>query len=146
MNLGCVLLVEALWQRIGIQKTLNKIIGQKRVNVLYERALLAMCANRLCEPESKLGVWDRWLSKVYLSSFDGLNIVDQPKVLKGNTGPGRAMIILILANGISVPTSVSLSAIATHLKDKLLLPYCKQLTGSDWIFFVSSQGPKRIGE
>ena len=27
-----------------------------------------MTANRLCEPESKLGVWDRWLSKVYLPS------------------------------------------------------------------------------
>lgn len=26
---------------------------------------MAMCANRLCEPESKLGVWDRWLDKVY---------------------------------------------------------------------------------
>ena len=74
VNLGCVMLVEALWQRIGIQKTLNKIIGQKRVNPLYERALLAMCANRLCEPESKLGVWDRWLSKVYLPSCDGLKL------------------------------------------------------------------------
>jgi len=33
-----------------------------------------MCANRLCEPESKLGVWDRWLSKVYLPSCDGLKL------------------------------------------------------------------------
>jgi hypothetical protein len=74
VNLGCVMLVEALWQRIGIQKTLNKIIGQKRINALYERALLAMCANRLCEPESKLGVWDRWLSKVHLPSCDGLKL------------------------------------------------------------------------
>ena len=40
----------------------------------YERALLAMTANRLCEPESKLGVWDRWLSKVYLPSSDGLDL------------------------------------------------------------------------
>ena len=31
-----------------------------------------MTANRLCEPESKLGVWDRWLSKVYLPSCEGL--------------------------------------------------------------------------
>ena len=66
VTLGPVLVAEALWQRIGIQKTLNKIIRKKRINELYERALLAMCANRLCEPESKLGVWDRWLSKVYL--------------------------------------------------------------------------------
>jgi hypothetical protein len=74
VNLGCVLLVEALWQRIGIQKTLKKIISKKRINDLYERALMAMCANRLCEPESKLGVWERWLSKVYLPSCDGLKL------------------------------------------------------------------------
>ena len=43
-----------------------------RVN--YERTLLAMTANRLCEPESKLGVWDRWLSTVYLRSWDGLKL------------------------------------------------------------------------
>ncbi|MCF8081092.1 MAG: IS1634 family transposase, partial [Desulfobacterales bacterium] len=40
----------------------------------YERALMAMVANRLCEPESKLGVWDRWLSKVYLPSCAGLKL------------------------------------------------------------------------
>ena len=36
----------------------------------------------------------------------------------GNAGLGRALIILLLANGISVLTSVSLSAIATNLKVK----------------------------
>jgi transposase len=33
-----------------------------------------MCANRLCEPESKLGVWHRWLSTVYLPSCNGLKL------------------------------------------------------------------------
>ena len=46
----------------------------KKIKVPYERALLAMVANRLCEPESKLGVWDRWLSKVYLPSCDSLKL------------------------------------------------------------------------
>ena len=36
----------------------------------------------------------------------------------GNAGLGRALMILVLANGISVLTSVSLSAIATNLKVK----------------------------
>jgi hypothetical protein len=45
---------------------------KKRRALEYERALLAMTANRLCEPESKLGVWDRWLSKVYLPACEGL--------------------------------------------------------------------------
>jgi hypothetical protein len=39
-----------------------------------ERALLAMVANRLCMPESKLGVWDRWLSTVYLPSCQDLKL------------------------------------------------------------------------
>jgi hypothetical protein len=72
--LGPVLVAEALWQRIGIKKTLEKITGRKRDNDLYERALFAMCANRLCEPDSKLGVWDRWLSTVYLPSCNGLKL------------------------------------------------------------------------
>lgn len=74
VSLGPVLVAEALWQRIGIQKTLRKVTGKKRSSDIYERALFAMCANRLCEPESKLGVWDRWLSKVYLPSCDGLKL------------------------------------------------------------------------
>src|SRR6056300_1537559 len=36
----------------------------------------------------------------------------------GNAGLGRALIILALANGISILTSVSLSAIATNLRVK----------------------------
>jgi len=44
------------------------------VQVPYERALLAMVANRLCDPESKLGVWDRWLSTVHLPSCQNLKL------------------------------------------------------------------------
>ena len=46
-----------------------------------------MTANRLCEPESKLGVWDRWLSKVYMPSCSALkldNMYDAMDVLYHN--------------------------------------------------------------
>ena len=33
-----------------------------------------MTANRLCEPKSKLGVWDRWLPRVYLPSCEGIKL------------------------------------------------------------------------
>ena len=33
-----------------------------------------MAANRLCEPDSKLGVWDRWLQKVYMPSCSALKL------------------------------------------------------------------------
>jgi len=74
LALGCPLVVEALWERLGLRKTLQDIEKTAGVQVPYERALMAMVANRLCDPESKLGVWDRWLSKVYLPSCQGLKL------------------------------------------------------------------------
>jgi hypothetical protein len=74
LSLGCPLVVEALWDRLGLRKTLQDIEKTAGVHVPYERARLAMVANRLCEPESKLGVWDRWLSTVYLPSCQGLKL------------------------------------------------------------------------
>lgn len=71
---GCVMMIEALWERLGIGKTIRDICKANRLDPVYERALLAMTANRLCEPESKLGVWDRWLSKMYLPSCNGLKL------------------------------------------------------------------------
>ena len=74
LALGCPMVVEAIWERLGLKKTLSDIVKAKRLRIDYERALMAMTANRLCEPESKLGVWDRWLSKVYLPSCQSLKL------------------------------------------------------------------------
>jgi len=71
---GTVLAIETLWERLGIGKTLRDICKKHKLKVPYEKALLAMCAYRLCEPESKLGVWDRWLDKVYLPNCAGLKL------------------------------------------------------------------------
>jgi len=54
--------------------TLRAIEQRAGCFVSCERALLAMVANRLCEPESKLGVRDRWLQQVYLLSCDRLKL------------------------------------------------------------------------
>ncbi len=72
LGLGNVVVIEALWERLGIGPTLRERLQRRRRRLEYGRALLAMTANRLCEPESKLGVWDRWLAKVYLPSCQGL--------------------------------------------------------------------------
>jgi len=73
--LGTVYVIDALWERLGIGKVLRQIADRKKGDqARYERALLAMVANRLCEPESKLGVWDRWLEKVYLPSCNDLKL------------------------------------------------------------------------
>jgi transposase len=65
---GPILAIEALWERLGIGDCLRTICKKLNCRVPYERALFAMVANRLCEPESKLGLWDRWLPTVYLPS------------------------------------------------------------------------------
>lgn len=74
LALGCPMVIEALWERLGLKKTLQDIAKDAGAQIPYERALLAMVANRLCDPESKLGVWDRWLSNVYLPSCAGLKL------------------------------------------------------------------------
>ena len=74
LDFGAVLVIEALWERLGIGPILRKLMEESGCGILYERALLAMTANRLCEPESKLGVWDRWLSKVYMPSCAALKL------------------------------------------------------------------------
>lgn len=74
VELGTVLTIEALWERLEIGKILRQMMAKKKLTVPYDQALLAMVANRLCEPESKLGVWDRWLEKVYLPGCEGLKL------------------------------------------------------------------------
>jgi len=60
-RLGLVWIVEALWERLGIGPTVRRVVGD---GAELERALLAMTANRLCDPQSKLGVWERWRERV----------------------------------------------------------------------------------
>ena len=72
-RLGLVWLVEALWERLGIGPTLRQGLTPAQDAPRFERALLAMTANRLCDPQSKLGVWERWRETVYLLGAEGLS-------------------------------------------------------------------------
>ncbi|MEM5787353.1 MAG: IS1634 family transposase, partial [Syntrophobacteraceae bacterium] len=74
LELGVPYVVETLWERLKLGPTLRKLMEESGGTPLHERALLAMTANRLCEPDSKLGVWDRWLQKVYMPSCGGLKL------------------------------------------------------------------------
>jgi transposase len=71
---GLPLLAETLWRQLGMDELLNRITEKNHLRGPYERALLAMVANRLCEPDSKLGAWDRWLPTVYLPSCRKLKL------------------------------------------------------------------------
>lgn len=74
VSLGPIVVIEALWEKLGIKQSLQDIIRKKGLHVNYERALLAMCANRLSSPESKLGDWERWLTSVYLPDCQGIKL------------------------------------------------------------------------
>ena len=76
VELGPVVIIEALWLRLGIGQVFKAVAQSEGCKESYERALLAMTANRLCEPQSKLGVWERWLSQVFLPSCDELKLAD----------------------------------------------------------------------
>ena len=75
-TLGVVWALDGLWEELGIGPTLRKLLTEEGKPNRYERALLAMTGNRLCLPESKLGVWERWLDTVYLPSCGELKLDD----------------------------------------------------------------------
>ena len=81
VDLGVPLVVEALWERLKLGPTLRRAMEESGGSDLHERALLAMTANRLCDPDSKLGVWDRWLQKVYLPSCSAVKLYQMYEAL-----------------------------------------------------------------
>jgi hypothetical protein len=71
---GVPLLAESLWHKLGIDDLIGSICKNNNLRAPYERALFAMVTNGLCEPDSKLGLWDRWLPTVYLPSCWNLKL------------------------------------------------------------------------
>ncbi len=130
---GCVMVIEALWERLGIGKALRDICKANRLDMAYERALLAMTANRLCEPESKLGVWDRWLSKVYLPSCNGLKLDHMYEAMD-----------ILYYNAASVERSVFFHT-ADLLNLQVDLIFYDTTTASFSIDQEDEEGPRRFG-
>jgi hypothetical protein len=60
---GDVYVLEALWQRLGIDQVIKAQAGARRLGFDVERALFAMVANRTCAPCSKLYCWEQWLKE-----------------------------------------------------------------------------------
>jgi transposase len=71
---GLIYVIEDIWEKLQIGKAFLKACHENENANLYERALFAMVANRLCDPESKLGIWERWLKKTYLPSAQNIKL------------------------------------------------------------------------
>jgi hypothetical protein len=58
---GALYVLEAIWQRLGIDEVIAQRLASHKVDFAVERALFAMVANRACAPSSKLYCYEQWL-------------------------------------------------------------------------------------
>ena len=72
---GDVYVLQALWQRLGIDQVIRSQAHSRRLGFDVERALFAMVANRACAPCSKLYCWEQWLKEeVHIPGTQGLSL------------------------------------------------------------------------
>jgi hypothetical protein len=65
-DLGVVHVVAQLWARLGIGQAIQRQLAAQKLQAPHEAALLAMTAQRLARPGSKLACHERWLDRVWL--------------------------------------------------------------------------------
>jgi hypothetical protein len=65
-DLGVAHVVEQLWARLGIGRAIAERLAADERHAPHEAALLAMAAQRLARPGSKLACHQRWLERVWL--------------------------------------------------------------------------------
>src|SRR4051812_20258791 len=73
-GLGVVHVAEALWARLGIGEAIQAELDEKRLTAPHATALLAMVAQRLDRPGSKLACHERWLDRVWLPEARDLGL------------------------------------------------------------------------
>jgi hypothetical protein len=74
-ELGVVLVARALWEALGIGQAIRRRLAAAGLSAPHEAALLAMAANRLDDPTSKLACAERWLPDVaWLPEATGLKV------------------------------------------------------------------------
>ncbi len=73
-ELGVVHVVEQLWTRLGIGQAIADRLAAEERHAPHEAALLAMTAQRLARPGSKLACHQRWLDRVWLPAARGLSL------------------------------------------------------------------------
>lgn len=73
-ELGIVHVVQGLWGQLGIGAAIRGHVTQKKLKAPHEAALLAMVAQRLDRPGSKLSCHERWLDRVWLPGSRNLSL------------------------------------------------------------------------
>ncbi len=73
-ELGVVHVAQALWAKLGIGEAIQARIEEKQLQAPHAMALLAMVAQRLDRPGSKLACYERWLERVWLPEARDLGL------------------------------------------------------------------------
>src|SRR5438552_1565046 len=85
---GTVHLLDGLWQALGVDAALRKVLDPRRFTTNVERVLFALAANRAVDPMSKLSAAE-WASNDV--AIDGLEAMDEDQAY-------RAMDLLVEAD------------------------------------------------
>ncbi len=80
-TVGDTWLLHALWQQLGFHKAFRRLLRNARSSFDTERLLRVMVFNRLCDPESKLGVL-RWLEGTTVPGVPAEEVTHQ-RLLRG---------------------------------------------------------------
>ena len=75
LSLGDVWALHRLWLEVGFD-ALARVFRRARYTTAVEHAIRVMVFNRLCDPDSKLGVL-RWLETVSIPEVDGASLTHQ---------------------------------------------------------------------
>ena len=73
-ELGVVHVAKALWAKLGIGEVIQERLDEKQLTAPHAAALLAMVAQRLDRPGSKLACHERWLDRVWLPEARDLGL------------------------------------------------------------------------
>src|SRR5437764_1944555 len=73
-ELGVVHVAKALWAKLGIGEVIQARLDEKQLQAPHATALLAMVAQRLDRPGSKLACHERWLDQVWLPEARDLGL------------------------------------------------------------------------
>lgn len=65
-DLGVAHVAKALWGQLGIGEAIKKRVVENKLTAPHGAALLAMVAQRLDRPGSKLACYERWLDRAWL--------------------------------------------------------------------------------
>jgi len=71
--MGAAYVLDGLWRRLGIDKTLVKLLGGRKLDPRAERVLFALVANRAIDPSSKLAATAWVADRVAIDGLDGLD-------------------------------------------------------------------------